>query len=150
MYYHPREIVAAIVVRLSEHIKLHLRKSKVFSLWSGVLIIALSGGHRWNPTLFWLLLGLGEKGAQQSKITITRQITSAPWAKPFQSEMHIKYRRIELCKGFIFWVAVSLKLLWELQCVKQEISPLKKKNSARLWTAQKKEVRTEAASAPAP
>ena len=26
----------------------------------------------------------------------------------------------------------------------------KKKNSARLWTAQKKEVRTEAASAPAP
>ena len=58
------------------------------------------------------------------------------FAKPFQSEMHIKYRRIELCKGFIFWVAVSLKLLRELQCVKQEISPLKKKNEREfvLWT----------------
>ena len=44
--------------------------------------------------------------------------------------MHIKYRRIELCKGFIFWVAVSLKLLGELQCVKQEISPLKKSSSS--------------------
>ena len=51
------------------------------------------------------------------------------FAKPFQSEMHIKYRRIELCKSFIFWVAVSLKLLRELQCVKQEISPLKKKRA---------------------
>ena len=57
------------------------------------------------------------------------------FAKPFQSEMHIKYRRIELCKGFIFWVAVSLKLLRELQCVKQEISPLKKnEREFVLWT----------------
>ena len=116
-------------VRLSEHIKLHLRKSKVFSLSEVVVIIVmLSAGRTHGAEILYFLAF--RKGESELHALHAKYCT-----KPFQSEMHIKYRRIELCKGFIFWVAVSLKLLGELQCVKQEISPLKKSSSENFCQA---------------
>ena len=66
---HPSEIQRSIV-RLSEHIKLHLRKSKVFSLSEVVVIIVmLSAGRTHGAEILYFLAF--RKGELESSTTHT-------------------------------------------------------------------------------